>query len=282
MTLHDAMVELLLDARQPLNARDLSEQINTRAIYRKRDGSPVQPDQVRARARKYPHLFTQAAGAISLACRVDDRQVRPTVPSPRSDVPARDLSAQPSAFTTGSSMLTAALLDPTAFRPAGKIDLIVPNRPGLYAIRVRDANALLEPFRSHSEKRGHDLLYIGIARQSLSIRFLSQELRARGHGTFFRSIGAVLGYRPLAGSLIGKGNTRNYTFSPVDNQAIIDWINTNLLANWVEFSGAHAVEESALIREHLPLLNLQGNPAALPELSILRAECVRIANHATG
>lgn len=116
----------------------------------------------------------------------------------------------------------------------------------------------------------------------MSIRFLSQELRARGHGTFFRSIGAVLGYRPLAGSLIGKGNIRNYKFAPEDNRAIIDWINTNLLANWVEFSGAHEVEELALIKEHFPLLNLQGNPAALPELSTLRAECVRIANHVNG
>lgn len=109
-------------------------------------------------------------------------------------------------------------------------------------------------------------------------RFLGQELRARGHGTFFRSIGAVLGYRPLAGSLIGKGNVRNYTFTPNDNRAIIEWINANLLANWIDFSGAHAVEESALIRKHLPLLNLQGNPARLTELTELRAECVRIAN----
>lgn len=278
MTLHDAIVKLLLDARQPLNARDLSEQINTSAIYRKRDGSPLHPDQVRARARKYPHLFTQAAGAIGLASWGDGHPVRSTSPS-RQGEQALGPIAHPSSFPTRSSNLAEALLKPPAFRPAGKIDLIVPNRPGLYAIRVRDTNALPEPFKSHAARRGHDLLYIGIARQSLSIRFLSQELRARGHGTFFRSIGAILGYRPLAGSLIGKGNIRNYKFAPEDNRAITDWINTNLLANWVEFSGAHAVEESALIKEHLPLLNLQGNPAPLPELSTLRAECVRIANH---
>lgn len=281
MTLHEAMVRLLLDAKQPLNARDLSEQINTSAIYRKRDGSPVQPDQVRARARKYPHLFTRATGAIGLASWGDGHPVRSTSPSPQGEQALSPI-AHPSSFPTGSSNLAAALLNPAAFRPAGTIDLIVPNRPGLYAIRVRDTNALPEPFKRHAAGRGHDLLYIGIARQSLSIRFLSQELRARGDGTFFRSIGAILGYRPLVGSLIGKGNTRNYTFAPEDNRAIIDWINTNLLANWVEFSGAHAVEESALFREHLPLLNLQGNPAAPPELFSLRAECVRIANHVNG
>lgn len=281
MTLHDAMVKLLLDAKQPLNARDLSEQINTNAIYRKRNGSPVQPDQVRARARKYPHLFTRATGAIGLASWGDGHPVRSTSPSPQGEQALGPI-VHPSSFPTGSSNLAAALLSPPAFRPAGTIDLMVPNRPGLYAIRVRDTIALPAPFKGHAARRGHDLLYIGIARQSLSIRFLSQELRARDHGTFFRSIGAILGYRPLAGSLIGKGNIRNYKFAPEDSRAIINWINSNLLANWVEFSGAHAVEESALIRKHLPLLNLQGNPAALPELFSLRAECVRIANHVNG
>lgn len=147
---------------------------------------------------------------------------------------------------------------------------------------MRDRDALPEPFRSHSELRGHDLLYIGIATRSLSLRLLGQELRARGHGTLFRSIGALLDYRPPAGSLVGKGNTRNYKFTPEDSKAIIDWINANLLVNWMEFSSGHALEESSLIREHLPLFNLRGNPAALPDLSALRAECVRIANHATG
>lgn len=177
-----------------------------------------------------------------------------------------------------TSDLDAVLLEPTAFRLAGAIDSEVPDRPGLYAIRVRDRSALPEPFRSFCESRGHDLLYIGIARTSLSRRFLGQELRARGHGTFFRSLGAILAYQPLVGSLIGKRNSRNYTFAPAGNRAIIDWINENLLVNWVEYSGPHAAEESILIRKHLPLLNLQGNPVALPELSALRAECVLIAN----
>ncbi len=41
---------------------------------------------------------------------------------------------------------------------------------------------------------------------------LGNELRARGHGTFFRSLGAVLGYLPPKGSLKGKSNQNNYTF----------------------------------------------------------------------
>lgn len=170
------------------------------------------------------------------------------------------------------------LLKGSEFRPAGTIDLEVPDRPGLYAIRVRDRAALPAPFNIISESRDTDLLYIGIAATSLKRRFLAQELRGRGHGTLFRSIGAMLGYRPPTGSLIGKGNMRNYKFTPSDSQEIIGWIDSNLIVNWIEFSGAHAVEESELIKTNLPLLNLQGNPVRLGELSALRAECVRIAN----
>lgn len=278
MTLHAAMEKVLLEAGRPLKAVELAEKIKTLGLYRKRDGSPLQLDQVRARARKCPHLFTQAAGAIGLARRDDMQQAVPAEPSPLNDAPVPRPAAGLSQFPTGSPGLAVALVKPSEFIPAGAIDLIVPDHPGLYAIRMRDRDALPEPFRSYSELRGHDLLYIGIATRGLSLRLLGQELRGRGHGTLFRSLGALLGYRPPAGSLVDKGNPRNYQFAPEDRQAIIEWINVNLLVNWMEFDGACQAEETALIKEHLPLLNLKDNPAALRELSALRAECVRIAN----
>lgn len=275
--LHDAMEKILLEAGQPMKTSDIAERVNARGLYIKRDGSPVLPNQISGRAGKYPHLFTRSGGMVSLV-RWDDSppQEAERAPSPKASVATLARPAS-SSIETSELELESAILDPEAFRLASDVDLEVPDRPGLYAIRVRDHHSLPEPFRSLSERRG-DLIYVGIARRSLSRRFLGQELRARGHGTFFRSIGTVLGYRPLAGSLIGKRNVRNYTFTPEDNHAIIEWINTNLLVNWVTFSGAHALEESALIRKHLPLLNLQGNPARLVELSALRAECVNIAN----
>ena len=158
----------------------------------------------------------------------------------------------------------------------------MPENPGIYAIRIRDVGTLPEPFASHLRARGHDLIYIGIARRSLKDRFLSQELRARGHGTFFRSIGAVLGYLPLAGSLVGSRNQRNFRFAPHDERSIIKWINTHLLVNWVTVTKEHESIELTLIREQQPLLNLQGNPSKLAQLSELRAECVRIAKSSVG
>jgi len=266
---------VLLDAALPLTTTELAQEINARRLYVKRDGSAVQPSQIGARARKHPAVFNRMSGRVGLAAWGDAALTSPV----RTADPGA--SAPPRITTEDSPQFESSLLDPALFRLAGTIDQDVPDRPGLYAIRVRDASELPESFRKVSEQRGHDLLYIGIASQSLSRRFLGQELCARGHGTFFRSVGAILGYRPPIGSLLGRANPRNYKFSAGDNQSIIEWINKNLLVNWVEFSGAHATEEAKLIRKHLPLLNLQANPAAVPELSALRAECVRIANTPT-
>lgn len=190
---------------------------------------------------------------------------------------------QPSRSSTQPSVLEGEahdhLLHADRFLPASDIDSLVPDVPGLYAIRVRGSSSLPAPFSTLSSQRGHDLLYVGVASQSLKKRFLGQELRARGHGTFFRSAGAMLGFRPAQGSLIGKGNTRNYRFSASDEREIIAWLNTNTVASWIEYPAEQQrVAEGALISQQLPLLNLSGNPAASAELSALRAECVRIAN----
>jgi hypothetical protein len=137
---------------------------------------------------------------------------------------------------------------------------------------------LPDPFKTVLRNRGHNIIYIGIATGCLNKRFLKQELRASGHGTFFRSIGAVLGFKPPKGSLLEKSNKRNYKFSKADTDKIIQWINNNLVVNWVGYDGDFDVIETNLIEKHEPLLNLAKNPAALKELSELRAECVRIAN----
>ena len=164
------------------------------------------------------------------------------------------------------------------FRSAENIDNLVPHTSGLYCIRIANINKLPKPFNTSLADRGHNIIYIGIATESLKRRFLNQELRANGHGTFFRSIGAVLGYRPPKGSLTTKANKHNYKFSATDEQKIIKWINDNLVVNWVEYSGEFEMIETELINKHRPLINLSKNPSALKLLTDLRKECVKIAN----
>lgn len=174
-------------------------------------------------------------------------------------------------------LLFEVLMNEKNFKQAKEVDTFVPDESGLYCIRIKDKHLLTEPFYSHLKERNHNIIYIGIASKSLKTRFLGQELRAIGHGTFFRSIGAVLGFTPEYGSLKDKKNQNNYTFSVSDKRKIIKWINQNLIVNWVKVDQDINNIENELIKTHLPLLNIAGNPAALKELSILRDNCKRIA-----
>jgi hypothetical protein len=170
------------------------------------------------------------------------------------------------------------LMDMARYKSVGVIDTLVRmNYCGIYCLRIRNAQQLPKPFSELLVQRGHNIVYIGVASRCLRSRFLNQELRAIGHGTFFRSIGAVLGFRPVDGSLAGKRNQRNYTFSERDKSKIIQWLNQNLEANWVEYEGDLDASETYLIGKYRPLINLAKNPDALPLLRYLRAECVRIA-----
>lgn len=170
-------------------------------------------------------------------------------------------------------------LDDRSFRSAGEIDAIVPDKFGVYAIRLRSGATLPEPFQTLLDDRETRLIYIGQAeKQTLRKRLLGNELRARGNGTFIRSIGAILGYRPPFGSLAGRARVQNYRFAFADQVAIVEWIDANLEVSWAVLPQheVHGVEVG-LIREHTPLFNLQDNPRALPELKALRVECRTIA-----
>lgn len=180
--------------------------------------------------------------------------------------------------TVDTSQLEKTFMNEKNFKSVDSIDSLVPHNSGLYCIRITDINKLPKPFNTFLADRQHNIIYIGIATESLNRRFLNQELRANGHGTFFRSIGAVLGHRPPKGSLVTKANKRNYKFSSLDEQKIIKWINDNLKVNWIEFSGDFETLETKLINKHRPLINLAKNPSALKELSDLRKICVQIAN----
>lgn len=115
------------------------------------------------------------------------------------------------------------LLAEHSFNSAGIIDIAVPDDFGVYAIRLATIAELPQPFQSLLDQRDTRLVYIGQAeKQTLLKRLLGNELRARGNGTFIRSIGAVLGYRPPFGSLAGRTRVQNYRFSPVDRIAIVD------------------------------------------------------------
>lgn len=154
----------------------------------------------------------------------------------------------------------------------------VPTQAGYYSIFIDSANSLPAPFSDLIRARDTHLIYLGIAEKSLFGRLVKQDLhQLKGASTFFRGIGALLGYRPPLGSLVGKRNQNNYRFDIEERDAIIQWIYAHLSVAWVAQEPALREFEAAIIRLHAPIVNKTHNPHFVPELMALRAECRRIA-----
>jgi GIY-YIG catalytic domain len=154
----------------------------------------------------------------------------------------------------------------------------LPERPGVYAIFVENAESLPQPFADLHKGHESDPVYIGKASSSIQKRCHDQDLRHKSAATFFRTIGAVLGYTPPKGSLIGKKNKNNYKFSSADTAKIIKWLDEHVTVSAIEVPPDQIkTVEPELIRTVMPLLNTQCNPQALPELAQLREHCRQIA-----
>ena len=147
----------------------------------------------------------------------------------------------------------------------------VPDKPGYYAIFVDSPFVLPKIFAARVPRSG--LIYIGISeRSTLLNRLVRQDLRHETPASFFRSLGAVLGFKPIRGSLFGKKNQQNYTFSVTDTQEIIEWIDRYLSVNWLRSKPSKA-EEKRLIKLHEPVFNIQHNPHKCEQLEDLRRRC---------
>jgi len=162
---------------------------------------------------------------------------------------------------------------------AAGTDALVPDCPGLYAISIDDPLSLPSPYSTYAKRSATPVIYVGKASSStLQTRLVKQDLRHKNASTFFRGIGAILGYVPPRGSLKGKKNQRNYKFSSLDTDRIIDWINAHLWVRWVVVSRPEVeLYEGPAIASLMPLLNSTHNPNRLSELGDLRRKCERIA-----
>ena len=162
------------------------------------------------------------------------------------------------------------------FISAGDAENRVPIMPGYYAIWIKDPSVL--PCQYFREQRTPAMLYVGIATKSLKKRLFEQDLRHKNPATFFRGLGAVLGFRPPAGSLAGKRNKNNYKFSNADTKAIIKWINANIIVRFVVDDLPDKQQEKYVISFLKPPFNSTHNSNPLPGLAALREQCRKIAN----
>lgn len=150
---------------------------------------------------------------------------------------------------------------------------------GYYSIWICDNKKLPPPFSDELKKRNTNLLYIGIAEVTLNQRLWRQELQHKTAATFFRSIGAVLNYRPQAGSLAARKRKVNYFFSSEHTQEIIQWIDKNIEVSFHATGDADVTLEKFLIEKYTPLFNWQHNPKKYLPLKKVKDECRLIARH---
>lgn len=65
LTLHEAMETVLAGrGNRWMTVHELAEEINRRGLYEKRDGTPVDPTQIHARANKYGSRFEKDGARI--------------------------------------------------------------------------------------------------------------------------------------------------------------------------------------------------------------------------
>ena len=179
-----------------------------------------------------------------------------------------------------STVVNRRLIENPSIRSALEAMPALPNSPGYYSIWTVSESSIPPSFRGRVlDQSGakYSLLYIGIATRSLRMRLGNQELQHRSPATFFRSIGAILGYRPMSGSLPLKSKSSNYKFSAADTAQIVNWIQNDLRVAWVEEIEPDESVEVDLIRKHTPPLNIKHNPKSVSALRDLRALCLSIA-----
>ncbi|MBO3098299.1 GIY-YIG nuclease family protein [Gelidibacter pelagius] len=268
MTLHEAIQQALLKAKKSLTAPEIAEVLNANSWYSKKDGSDIKSSQVAARVKSHSHLFSNANNLIAL--RSSEGIVAKKSTPKQKQVSVKKINLDP-------KLMMKVLINEKNFKSITECEQNVPEGPGLYAVRIKDIKALDIVFLNVLAERNHTIMYIGHASKNLRTQFYEQELRAKGHGTFFRTIGAILGYVPEKGSLIGKSNQNNYKFAPEHEQEIIQWIEEHLIFNWIATDTDLQEMEAKLIKEHLPLLNLAGNPGVINNIRMLRNKCKEIA-----
>lgn len=191
---------------------------------------------------------------------IGGKPVSAKAPSACATAPVKGLAAAEKRLIQGDFVSVGAL--------SGEM---VPDVPGLYCIKLRMGAKLPAKFWKVWED---GIIYIGQASTSLRQRFWKQELNHIGAATFFRSIGAMQGYMPPKGSLVGKKNQNNFKFSPEDTESIREWMRKSLIVNCIPFSTEtmDAVEKK-LIDTYRPLVNNKHNPDYSRELEAAKEKC---------
>lgn len=156
------------------------------------------------------------------------------------------------------------------------------NHSGIYQVLIRNrkqfqsTDACPRLYEELCSCKNNRLVYIGKAdgKGMLRIR-LRQELLGMGRGTFFRSIGAVIGEAPRRART--PGEVTNYVFEGTAKERIVEFIQTNLVVTLEPLNENIEMEEQKRIKLYHPPLNLKNNEYQWQYLIEQRERCRNIA-----
>ena len=67
LTLHEALALILRESGDGwMTVRELTDQVNARNLYQRRNGAPVEANQVHARTKNYPQMFDKRGSRVRL------------------------------------------------------------------------------------------------------------------------------------------------------------------------------------------------------------------------
>lgn len=148
----------------------------------------------------------------------------------------------------------------------------VPNEKGIYYLKIDKFNSLPREFREEFKDRKDNFAYIGIGKNIR--KRLEQELKGKGQGTFFRSIGAILKLQPM--KLTNKKNC-NYKFPKDGNVTIKKYILENFSFDYKNPKDTLKELEKKEIKEKTPYFNIIHNNKKSSSLLIRREACLKEA-----
>ena len=157
----EAIEQLLKQTGRPMTTTEIAMEINKNKWYQKKDGTPIDPFQIHGRTKNYPNIFNRSGSTISLNGQPNLKVSR----TKKTTIKQKPILTE---LSTEIALLEKKLMNEKNFKSAEIIDPLVPDSSGLYCIRIKDINKLPKPFNNIIKDRNHNIIYIGIASQSLS------------------------------------------------------------------------------------------------------------------
>ena len=246
-----------------MTGSEIALELNRTRLYTKRDGSDIKSSQIDARVSNYKKLFSVEGSQIGL---VEGPLKAGGVNKPSVLVSQRE-KGKHTLKIDNPALAIKVLLNDKNFKSASSVQNIIPDQPGLYAIRLKRPNAFPKTYAKLLEERKQSLLYVGVAEKSLYDSLLKKAIQGETYGRFFRHLGSVLGFVPTPGSQ--QGDEASYTFSSADETKMRDWIKRNIRVHWLCLDENWEFIETQMIIDEQPFLNINKNPAPLEELEDL-------------